>query len=581
MIKVTNLAFSFPEKDLYEDVNFTIEDGQSCAFIGSSGSGKSTLAQMMLDPEKLLFDGKIEFEDNCKLRFVSQFYDYDENDQTTVFDYLASEFIALQAQIDDICEQMGTAEDLEPLLEKYQDLLDAFDAIDGNNYDSNIAKKLGVANLSARKDLAVSKLSGGEFKLVQVIKQMLANPTFLIMDEPDSFLDFENLSSLKNLINSHKGTMLTITHSRFLLNHCFNKILHLENKKVNVFDGTYTDYNFDLLQFKIDLQELAVVDDEEIARNEELIEKLRFLATEYDNPANGKSLNARVKIQERLEQRRTNNPFINVAKPAIDFSTDNALEDEIILSVEDFTFGFDEVLAQNVSFEIGSTDKVALIGANGTGKTSLMREILGGKHEQIKFNENTTWAYLSQNQGEMFNEKNTIYDEFFDLGFETYDQIKGYLKDFGFDEEKMTQRIQVLSGGEKNILGLAKMSCSNANFLILDEPNSHLDTYAQIALEEAINAYSGAMLVISHDFYTIANCMDYVLIIEDKHIRKMRVKKFKRMIYAKHFSKDYLQFEEDKKELEVKIEKALSNKNFELAKVICEKLEELIAASKK
>lgn len=576
MIKVENLSFSFPEKDLYDNVSFTIEDKQSCAFIGSSGSGKSTLAQIMLDPEKLLFDGKLELEQNCKLRFVSQFYDYDENDQTTVFDYLASEFADLQAKIDEICDQMGTADDLEELLEKYQIMLDEFDAIDGNNFESNINKKLGVANLSARKDLAVSKLSGGEFKLVQVIKQMLASPTFLIMDEPDSFLDFENLNALKNLINSHKGTMLTITHSRYLLNHCFNKILHLENQKINEFDGSYTDYNFELLQRKIDLQELALADDEEIARNEELIEKLRFLATEYDNPANGKSLNARVKIQKRLEDRKIDNPFINVAKPAIDFTASNVIQDEIILSVQDFSFGFDELLAQNVSFEISSTDKVALIGANGTGKTSLMREILNGKHEQIKFSENAVTAYLSQNQGEMFNEKNTIYDEFFDIGFETYDQIKAYLKEFGFDEEKMTQRISLLSGGEKNILGLAKISCSNANFLILDEPNSHLDTYAQIALEEAINAYTGAMLVISHDFYTIANCMDYVLIIEDKSIRKMQVKKFKRMIYAKHFSKDYLQFEQDKKDIEVKIETALSNNNFELAKKLCESLENLI-----
>lgn len=580
MIKAIDLSFSFPEKDLYENVSFTIEDGQSCAFIGSSGSGKSTLAQIMLDPEKLLFDGKLELEDNCKLRFVSQFYDYDENDQTTVFDYLASEFTQLQAKIDEICEKMGTAENLEELLEEYQVLLDEFDSIDGNNYESNINKKLGVANLTARKDLAVSKLSGGEFKLVQVIKQMLAGPTFLIMDEPDSFLDFENLNSLKNLINSHKGTMLTITHSRYLLNHCFNKILHLENQKINEFDGNYTDYNFELLQRKIDLQELALADDEEIARNEELIEKLRFLATEYDNPANGKSLNARVKIQKRLEERRINNPFINVAKPAIDFQAENVCEDEIILSVEDFTFGFDETLAENVSFEIASTDKVALIGANGTGKTSLMREILKGSHEQIKFSDSATCAYLSQNQGEMFNESNTIYDEFFDIGFETYDQIKEYLFEFGFDEEKMTQRIHKLSGGEKNILGLAKISCSNANFLILDEPNSHLDTYAQIALEEAINAYTGAMLVISHDFYTIANCMDYVLIIEDKNIRKMKVKKFKRMIYAKHFSKDYLGFELDKKELEVKIENALANNNFELAKQVCETLETLIKSSK-
>ena len=134
---------------------------------------------------------------------------------------------------------MVTTDDIETVLEKYQEALDAFDAIDGDNYENNINKKLNIADFGNHRDRMISELSGGEFKLIQVIKEMLNNPDLMIMDEPDVFLDFENLNALKNLINSHKKTILVITHNRYLLNHCFNKIIHLENTELQEFDGRY------------------------------------------------------------------------------------------------------------------------------------------------------------------------------------------------------------------------------------------------------------------------------------------------------------------------------------------------------
>ena len=275
MIKVDNLSYSFPQKDLYNKISFTLEDDQHCAFIGTSGSGKSTLIDIIMDPEKYMFDGKLEMDPNCRIGYVSQFSQLDKTKETTVFEYIGEEFIKLQNEITSICTEMETSSDIDTLLEKYQEALDAFDAIGGDDFESNINKKLNLANLSKHKDLMVSELSGGEFKLIQVIKEMLNSPDLMIMDEPDVFLDFENLNSLKNLINSHKGIMLVITHNRYLLNHCFNKIIHLENMELQEFDGRYIDYNFSLLQTKIELQELAVADDEEIERNEHIINRLR------------------------------------------------------------------------------------------------------------------------------------------------------------------------------------------------------------------------------------------------------------------------------------------------------------------
>jgi ATP-binding cassette subfamily F protein 3 len=413
---------------------------------------------------------------------------------------------------------METSSDIDPLLEQYQLALDAFDAMDGNDYESNISKQLNLANLMKLKDVRVSDLSGGEFKLIQVMKEMLNSPEVMIMDEPDVFLDFENLNSLKNLINSHKGILLVVTHNRYL----------------------------------------------------------RAIATYNSEASRGKALKARVKFQERLEARRIKAPFVDIKQPDIRFGIDNELEDSIVINVNNYSVAFDELLMENVNFEIKATDKVALIGANGTGKTTLLREIFKNNHPSIEINADAKVAYLSQLQGEMLKDSNTILEEFIDAGFTTYDEIRTYLLGYGFEGEAVNQKIESLSGGEKNMLQLAKVSASKANVLLLDEPTSHLDTYTQIALEKAVQDYKGAILMISHDFYSVVNGMDYVLIIDNKTIRKMTIKKFKKMIYASHFDRDYLENEQNKKAVETKIELALKATDFELAKGLVDELEELI-----
>ena len=576
MIKVENLSYSFPQKDLYNEITFTLEDGDHCAFIGVSGSGKSTLVDIIMDPEQYMYEGTLEITEGYRIGYVSQFSEVDKTKEISVFEYIASEHLRLQKEIATICTEMETSTDIDPLLEKYQQSLDAFDAIGGDDFESNINKILNLADLMKRKDRNVTELSGGEFKLVQVIKEMLNSPDLMIMDEPDVFLDFENLNSLKKLINSHKGTMLVITHNRYLLNHCFNKILHLENKEIQEFNGRYIDYNLSLLENKIEIQELAFADTEEIERNDILIDRLRFFATNNSDPAKGKSLKSRMKIQDRLEARRIKTPFVYIKEPQIILTTSEKDPEITALEVCNYSLSFDELLLEDVNFEIKATDKVALIGPNGTGKTTLLREIFENKNDSIKINEDLQVAYLSQVQGEMLTETNTVLEEFFEVGFNTSDSIKEYLSEYGFDEEDMNQKIQSLSGGEKNLLQLAKISLKKADFLLLDEPTSHLDTYSQIALEKAIENYQGAILMVSHDFYSVVNCMDYVLLIENKTIRKMKIKKFKQMIYAKHFDRDYLEIEQNKKEVETKIELALKANDFLAAQDLIEELENLV-----
>ena len=609
MITVENLTFSYTDKDLYTDISFTLEDGQHCAFIGSNGTGKTTLIDMLMNTDEYIYKGKIIKEENLRIGYVSQVSKSNKDQEITVFDFLSEEFVRNQEENARLCEEMATADDLEAIYEEYQKVLDEFAAMDGDHYESNIRKQLKIAGLEKLENLEIAKLSGGEFKLVQIIKQMILQPSLLIMDEPDVFLDFHNLNGLRDLINAHSGTLLVVTHNRYLLNHCFNKILHLENADIQEFDGNYMDYNLALLLKKIELQELAAKDLEEIERTRKMVERLRKEATMIDSAQKGRSLKAKATQLARLEARRIKEPFVNIRQPKIKLpelmqvSSDLVEADaevipleavvdmeateitqadrKVLLAVDNYNLSFDEVLLEAVSFELHEGEKIAIVGANGTGKTTLLREIFANNNPAIRIAAEAEIGFLSQIHGETLNEANTIYKEMEELGFDTKAQIEEYLTDYCFEEDQLNRKVDILSGGEKNLLQLAKIACGTANLLLLDEPTSHLDTYSQQALEKALAEYKGAVLMVSHDFYSIANCVDYVLLVEEKSIRKMRIRSFRKMIYENHFDKDYLELEQQKKQLEARIEGLLKSSDYETAKTVSEELEEVVAKMRK
>lgn len=641
MIQVEKLTYSFPEKDLYKNISFTLQDGVHCALIGSNGTGKSTLIQMMMEPDEWLYKGKIIRKNVGRIGYVSQFFKTSKENTMTVFEYLSQYFVALQQKNEELCAEMATAENLDAVFERYQKVLDEIDAVDGNNYESNIGKQLKLAGMKSMENMELGKLSGGEYKLVQVIREMMQMPSLLIMDEPDVFLDFENLNGLRQLINSYKGTILVITHNRYLLNNCFNKILHLEDTDIQEFDGNFVDYNFALLQRKIELQEQVAEELEELERTRAMVDRLRAKATRFDNASFGRTVHAKQSQLDRLEARMIKAPFVEVRLPEITLpvvgenvkmsadiaeevmvqnenaelvtesvvsegsdaeeavkaaeaneikavveeTTEDAAEDAAenetsekapVLRVNDYRLEFEDMLLEHVSFDLMEGEKVAIVGPNGTGKTTLLRQIAAGTCDAVTVGPNTEIGFLSQNHSETLNEEHTIFEEFEELGFETKKEVKEYLAKYFFTEEVLDNRIGILSGGEKNLLQLAKISVGKANLLLLDEPTSHLDIYSQAALEKALAKYKGTVLMVSHDFYSIVNTMDYVLLVEEKTIRKMRVRSFRKLIYKNYFEQEYLELEQKKKELEMRIEDCLRGNDFETAKSISEQLEVIV-----
>ena len=578
MIQVEELSFGFTAKDLYKDISFTLEAGQHCALIGSNGTGKSTLAEILTHPEEYLYDGTIVRDESCRIGYASQFSVGDKIQDRTVFEFLSERFTSLQKDIEAVCAAMTEAEDLDALYEQYQQLLDQNEAMDGDHYESKIRKSLAVAGMNDLAETKLADISGGEYKMLQIMREMLLAPNLLVLDEPDVFLDFGNLGGLAQLINEYEGTMLVITHDRYLLNHCFNKILHLENGDLQEFDGTYSEYRCSILREKLALKLQNIEEQEEIARTQKLVDILRKRATEKVNPVIGRSVNAKQSQLDRLVARQIKAPFIEIREPEIvlpKVNVEEAAEKKPVLTITDYQVSFEEDLLENVSFQLFAGEKAALIGANGTGKTTLIRDILQNDHPAIHIDENTKYACLSQLQEEGLDEEKTVFETLQDGGFATREDVRHCLARYCLQEECMDQKVSKLSGGEKNMLQIALLAASDAQLLILDEPTSHLDLYAQTALEKAIADYEGTVLMVTHDFYLAAGCADYILLVEDHTMRRMRTRKFRKMVYDKYFDSAYLETDRKKQELEAAITTAFKKNDLAAVDKLCGQLEEL------
>lgn len=533
MIKFTGVSFGHPQKDLYDNISFSIEDGEHAVLIGSNGSGKTSLLRLIVDTDRYTYGGKIEKDENTRIAYVSQFIAH-ETEPVSVFDYLARPFVALQKKADELCAKMESGKDFEAVCEAYQQCTDEMESVDFYDYEVNIRKELAVAGMADKENMTVDKISGGEFKLLSIMGAMLQKPGLLIMDEPDVFLDFANLIALTKLINRYDGTLLAVTHNRLLLNSCFNKVLHAENLALQEFPGTYAEYVKAMLETKIDMQEHFIRFDDFIQTQKDLIEKRRDAADELTDSSKGRQLRARVHYLQRLYVQRGEDPFIEEHHYDFRFPMAEREEGDIsagpVIALDDYTLAYDKPLLTGVSFEISRGDKVAIVGDNGTGKSSLLNEIYRMMEEKghVKIG--------------MFRQ---IYD--------------------GDSPEK-------LSGGEQNIAQLRSLCEEPTDVLFLDEPTSHLDIYAQEALEKAIEEYKGTVLMVSHDFYLVAGCADRIFILENGTVREMSGRSYRKAIYKKYFTSELLEQERARKQTEMRINALLLKGKYEDARTLLAEL---------
>lgn len=607
MIQVENLSYGFPDKELYHDISFRLEAGRHCALIGSNGSGKSTLVDMLMRPDQYWFDGRITRDENCRVGYAGQFSARDKARDCTVFDYLAERFTGIAAEIAETCDAMAEPHldeaGMTRLFARYQTLLDQSEAMDAEHYESTIYRQLHTAGMRELAETKLSEVSGGEYKLLQIMREMLLAPNLLVLDEPDAFLDFANLNGLCGLINTYRGTLLAVTHNRYLLHHCFDKVLHLENRALQEFDGSYGAYRCAMLREKLTQRLRHIEEQEEIARTEEMVELLRKRATLMVNPTIGQAVNAKQSQLDRLRVRQIQAPFIEVREPRITLPEVNkneaasgglparepaskrhgeaprveppAQESRVLLQVRDYEIKFDEHLLRDVNFTIREGEKVALIGPNGTGKTTLLRDIIRQENPAIRIDADTRFAWLSQLENDAEQEERTVRELLMQAGLQTPREMRACMEDYALSESALEQKAARLSGGERNLLQLLLLSRSDAELLLLDEPTSHLDLYAQAALERAIAEYRGTILMVTHDFYLAASCADYILLIEDNSVRRIRGRNFRKLVYDRYFDAAYLETDRKKQELEASIEAALQHDNLTEADKLCARLESL------
>ncbi len=529
MIKFENFSFGYPQKDLYENINFEINSGDHAVLIGSNGSGKSTLVDLIMHEDKYTYDGMIRMQKNIRIGYISQFVEHETAD-FSVFDFLADPFRKLLEKSDLLCAKMGEAEDLDTLYADYQKILDQIEAVDGYNYESNIGKELAAAGLSEFAEMPVNKLSGGEYKLFFIIRNMLLKPQLLIMDEPDVFLDFENLTALIKLINYYEGTTLTITHNRLLLTQCFDKVFDIENKSLREFPGNFAEYNEWMLGNKVEMFEHAKNFDEFLVKQDQIVGKIRKIAEMTAEPKMGRQLKARATYIERLKKMRGEDPFLEEHDHEFHLCYKEENEEEAVpleIIVEDYSLSYgDRKLLENISFTAAPGEKIAIVGANGTGKSSMLRDV---------------FAELEKK----------------------YPGKAGYFKQVIEADDEL-----LLSGGERNLKQVEELCAVPHKALLLDEPTSHLDIYAQIELEKAIREYEGTVLIVSHDLFAVTSCADRIILVENGEIREMSGRAYRKSIYRKYFESDVFDAEKKRIDLEIKVTKLIRAGKYDEARSV-------------
>lgn len=509
-----NLTKSFGDQTIVRNGSFHIEEREKAALVGLNGAGKSTILKMIIG-DYSMDEGNIILTKGKKIGYLAQHQDLMTGN--TIYEEVRSakaDVIAMEAQIRLMEQEIQhlTGEDLDAKLSNYHNLTTTFEQLDGYSYNSEIIgvlKGLGFSESEFAKP--VDALSGGQKTRVSLGKLLLTKPDVLLLDEPTNHLDMNSISWLENYLINYPGAVLIVSHDRYFLNRVVTKIIEIEQGTIMTYLGNYTDYSAKKQQLRDAKLKEYLNQQREIKHQEAVIEKLR-------------SFNREKSIKRAESREKLLNKMDVIEKP-MEINSDihltlepSCVSGNDVLSVENLNKSFPpQTLFTGLNFEIKRGEHVAIIGDNGTGKTTLLKilnNVLPADSGSFTLGSNVKIGYYDQEHHVLHMDK-TIFDEISDTYPNmTGTQIRNMLAAFLFTGDDVFKLIGDLSGGERGRVSLAKLMLSEANFLILDEPTNHLDIASKEILENALNDYTGTVLYVSHDRYfinqTASRIMDLV-----------------------------------------------------------------------
>lgn len=518
ILACNNINKAFLDKDILKNVSFNINENEKVAIVGDNGCGKSTLLKIIVGLMKS-DSGEVITAKNTNIGYLAQHQDID-SDNTLYEEILSSreDILKIEADLEATHAKMeeSTGVELDKLVAKYTSLTQEYERKNGYSYKSEVLGILnGLGFLESDYNKTINQFSGGQKTRIALGKILLTAPEILILDEPTNHLDISSINWLENYLLNYKGTVIIVSHDRYFLDKFITKVIHIELCKATTYLGNYTDFNEKYTkQREIDLRHYEN-QQKEIKHQQEVIDKLKS----FNREKSIKRAESRQKALDKIERLdkpiEVNNQMRLTFKPKIESGND-------VLHVENLEKSFGNLhLFKNVSFDIKKGEKVALIGDNGTGKTTILKilnRFLPADNGMFKLGTNVTIGYYDQEQ-QLLNPTNTLFDEISDLRPELSNtQIRNILAAYLFTEDDVFKQVSSLSGGEKGRLSLARLMLSNANFLILDEPTNHLDILSKSILEKALNSYEGTILYVSHDRYFINTTATRILSLSNNQI---------------------------------------------------------------
>ncbi len=522
VLSCNNLNKSFGIDSILENVNFTVNEYDKIGIIGVNGTGKTTLFKIISGIYG--YDsGDIYTSKDCEIGYLEQNTNF--HSENTILEEVLEVFkdvIEMEKYLRDLEHKISeessntNSTTLEKLMNEYSNKLEAFSDMNGYGYKSEakgVLKGLGFSDEDMDKPISI--LSGGEKTRVLLGKLLLKKPTLLLLDEPTNHLDSEAIEWLEVFLKQYKGTVILISHDRYFLDQVVNRIFEIHNKKLKTYNGNYSDFiKASAIEKELELKKFED-QQKDIKKQEESIERLKAFGREkhLKRARSKEKALAKIDVLDKPEAYRK--------KAKIEFNP-SVTSGNDVLQLRDISMGYGErILFKDLNLDIYRGEKVALIGANGIGKSTLFKIIMNEVTPlsgDIKFGTNVNVSYFHQEQ-KTLNLDNTIIDEIWEDNKQlTQTSLRTMLGAFLFEGEEVFKKISTLSGGERARVAILKLILSNANLLLLDEPTNHLDIDSKEVLEEALSSYTGTIFTISHDRYFLNTVVDKVLVLDENGI---------------------------------------------------------------